>query len=130
MSRYLVIKEWRSLYPNPILLNRGSEVIIDNTRKETDPDWKGWVWCRSVEKEGWVPIQLLNIVEEGDLISKAIALEDYSANELNVTMGEFVIGETSLNGWLWCKKEGDEEFGWLPLDVLEITKSEKNNHDL
>lgn len=119
MSRYLVIKEWRSLYPNPILLNRGSEVIIDNTRKETDPDWKGWVWCRSVEKEGWVPRQILNHVEDGEIISRAIAQEDYSAKELNVEKGELVIGEKRLNGWLWCRKETQDDFGWLPLDVLE-----------
>jgi hypothetical protein len=67
---------------------------------------------------GLVPIQILDIVEKGDAVSRAVAKENYSAKELNVTKGEFVIGEISLNGWLFCRKESEEEFGWLPLKIL------------
>ena len=70
------------------------------------------------DNRGWVPEQILNVTHTTDKHSKATVLENYSAEELNADPGELVIGDKIINGWLWCRKEGTEESGWLPIDNL------------
>jgi hypothetical protein len=118
MNKYIVIKKWSVIYTDPLKLTSGQEVLIDINRKEENPDWKGWVWCETSDNRGWVPEQILNVTHTTDKHSKATVLENYSAEELNADPGELVIGDKIINGWLWCRKEGTEESGWLPIDNL------------
>jgi|WetSurMetagenome_2_1015567.scaffolds.fasta_scaffold360067_2 hypothetical protein len=118
MNKYIVKQKWTTIYNNPIVLNAGQEIKIDNTKKEENHDWFGWVWCISDDNEGWIPIQILNIIEQGDKHSKALVEENYSAKEINADIGDIVFGDKVLNGWLWCKKKGTEDYGWLPLQNL------------
>lgn len=120
MDRYIVVESWRSDYPNPVILKQGQKVVVDNTEKVDDPEWEGWVWCVTEDNAGWVPFQILDIDDQNQSDKpEATVLEDYSAEELNVETGEFVKGERTLNGWLWCVNENDN-CGWLPLRNIEI----------
>lgn len=118
MDRYTVIKPWAVLYPDPIVLASGQQVVIDTARTEENPDWQGWAWCRSQDKEGWVPLQALEVQTKAGPILTARAREAYSARELGVKPGDVVEGDTITNGWLWCRKEGGVEYGWIPLQNL------------
>ncbi|WP_165020951.1 SH3 domain-containing protein [Dysgonomonas sp. ZJ279] len=120
MKIYIVIKDWITDYPNPITLRGGQVVMIDNSKKDDTPDWQGWVWCISNDNAGWVPEQILQIRDRtSSSISKAMVLEDYSAKEHNVAVGETVVGDRIVNGWLYCRKMDEEVFGWIPLSNLD-----------
>lgn len=118
VNEYRVIEEWKSNYPNPIILKSGENVIIDNTKINDEIDWKGWVWCITKNNAGWVPEQILTSKKTTNSLSNAFVSEDYSANELNVSIGDIVMGCKFLNGWLWCQKENSNIFGWLPIRNL------------
>ena len=122
MNKYIVTKKWSVVYTDPLSLTAGQEVLIDNNRKEENPDWKGWVWCETSDNRGWVPERILNVTDTADKHSQATVLENYSAAEHNADPGDTVNGEKIINGWLWCRKEGTEELGWLPLDNLSELK--------
>lgn len=116
---YLVTQDWTIMYTDPIILEKGQKVIIDNSKIENDPEWKNWVWCISENNSGWGPVQILSNGDNVDsLKTEAIVLENYSAKELNVTKGEKVKGNKIVNGWLWCAKIDNEDFGWLPMKNL------------
>ena len=118
MKKWLVIEPWTIVYKNPIQLKAGEEVIIDFTRREEDPEWQGWVWVRSHDYAGWVPVQVIGEIGEGEHEAKARITADYSAKEINATIGDVVTGTTIMNGWLWCCKTDTADFGWLPLKNL------------
>lgn len=119
MNKYRVTSRWSAVYDDPIIMKAGQEVVIDHTRPEDDPEWRGWVWCVADNAQGWAPAQMLEVVERGGASSRARATADYSARELDAEPGDVVRGTTVLNGWLWCAREGSDEFGWLPLRNLE-----------
>ncbi|CAH8718789.1 SH3 domain-containing protein [Paenibacillus thiaminolyticus] len=116
MSRpYRVIKAHRSNYPQPIRLSAGQRVILG--RLDDGPEgWRNWRYCYTLDRklEGWVPEQ---IIEKRD--QEGIILEAYCAHELNVDPGDIVNVHRELNKWVWCRREGEEEWGWVPLDHVE-----------
>jgi hypothetical protein len=113
MARYTVIKSWDVTYPDPIVLIAGQLVSVDTARREENPAWAGWIWCRTADHEGWVPEQILEISG-----TSACARAGYSARELAVRPGDAVEGDLITNGWLWCRKEAGSEYGWVPLENL------------
>lgn len=119
LERYTLACKWVKSYEDPIKLKKGEEVIID-LDIETDPEWKGWVWCvASNERTGWVPMQILNVSKTSSGKQQIATIsENYSAYELSVEQGEVVIGTKCLNGWLWCRKEDSTEEGWVPIKCL------------
>jgi hypothetical protein len=54
---YLVIKEHKSNYPEPITLEKGERILIG------EKEWVNWRYCYKFDKsqEGWVTEQLINI---------------------------------------------------------------------
>jgi len=113
--QYVVRKEHRSEYPDPIVLARGDAVVVGE--RDTGPDaWEGWIWCTSLRtgKAGWVPEQLIRHTGNA-----ATVTEDYSAFELSVDPEDRLTGLRELNGWLWCRHETTGECGWVPGNVLE-----------
>jgi hypothetical protein len=73
---YRVVKDYAVAYPNPIKLKSADAVSI--TKRETNPDWLGWVFCTSEEGvSGWVSEKCLEIT--GD---NAIVINDYDATDL------------------------------------------------
>ena len=109
-----VIKTHRSNYPNPIILYKGQSVIVG--KKYDGPEnWHHWIYCYTMDRglEGWVPEQIIQMNDGNGMI-----LEDYTAEELNVDIGERVAGFKELNGWIWCEKLHNRHFGWVPKDHL------------
>jgi len=112
---YEVIKEHRSNYPNPITLSKGQSVILGK-KYDGPEDWDNWVYCSTIDgsQEGWVPEQIIQAKE-----GVGVVLDDYTAKELNVEVGETVVGIRVLNGWIWCEKANGKESGWVPKDHLK-----------
>lgn len=61
-----------------------------------------------------MPAQIIGSAGDGT----ARALEDYTARELNVQVGDQLRGTRALNGWIWCEKAGGSASGWVPLANL------------
>ncbi|ATP45794.1 SH3 domain-containing protein [Pseudomonas kermanshahensis] len=112
---YVVIERHRSEYPRPIRFAKGTLLDI-GPRYEGEPGWQDWYLCSCPGQEpGWVPAQLI----ERFSVEKGRALDHYSAHELDADPGQLVQKVRSLNGWMWCRRHDDDEFGWLPLAKLE-----------
>lgn len=66
-------------------------------------NWENWMFCHEekYDRKGWVPEQIImkNITDVG------IITKQYTAKELNVSIGERLIGLEELNGWVWCEKQ-------------------------
>lgn len=111
---YEVKKPHVSNYPNPITLTKGDQVII-GVLYDKNPNWRNWIFCSTNDLiSGWVPKQIVKI--DGD---KGTVLENYSARELNVHLGDRLVGIRELNGWLWVKKINSNEEGWTPKENLQ-----------
>ncbi len=111
-----VLVSRKSDYPDPIELKRGQQVTIGEIY-EGNEKWKNWVFCTCclTGKSGWVPEQ---IVEKTEVADQGTVLEEYSAAELDVSKGEILSCEKSLNGWLWCRNSDGIE-GWVPFENLQ-----------
>ena len=112
--KYTVIREYNDAAESPIQISKSEELTII---KESDPsgDWPNWLFCKGIDKEGWVPKQIISI--HG---SKGISTEDDIAKEFNLSIGETLESTRELNGWIWgTKKSNPEDFGWAPLSCLE-----------
>ena len=53
------------------------------------------------------------LVDDMQLIS-----EDERIKGINVEIGERVAGFKELNGWIWCEKMSNRNFGWVPKNNL------------
>lgn len=110
-AKRTVIENYEVAYTNPIRLRIGDKVQI--TKRETNPDWLGWVFC--IDKNGisgWVSKNYLKI--EG---SSAEVLKNYDASELAVTAGEQVYCLMTEFGWAWVRNNQKLE-GWVPVKNL------------
>ncbi|ROL64733.1 hypothetical protein BHU25_22920 [Pseudomonas vranovensis] len=111
---FMVIEAHRSEYPEPITFARGAPLHIGE-RYEGEEGWDEWYLCSTPgQQAGWVPGQVIERL--GD--DQGIALEDYCARELDVEVGDCLVGGRQLNGWVWCNK--GSESGWVPLQVLRV----------
>ncbi|MGR4992189.1 SH3 domain-containing protein [Vibrio rotiferianus] len=111
--KYKVIKEYTDAPEDPIQVSEGEQLQFI---EESDPngDWANWVFCKGVGKEGWVPKQILTIEGCDVLVRK-----DYFAKEHTLSVGDELVEEYELNGWIWCEKVGElGEWGWAPLNHL------------
>ncbi len=112
--KYIAVKDYREAPDYPIKLDIAEELQFI---EESNPngDWPNWVFCKGIDKEGWVPKQILQI--EG---TQVIALEKYDATEHNLEVGDIIAASKSLNGWVHGVKEGiSEVVGWAPLNCLK-----------
>jgi SH3-like domain-containing protein len=63
--------------------------------KREDEEYRGWLWCRAGDgRQGWMPLELLSGQRP-----IAIALEDYSAKELTVQLGDELEIQRVHHGW-------------------------------
>ncbi len=110
--KYIVTKSHRSEYPDPITLKKGDAVAIGE-KYEGPENWEDWYFCTtSGHTAGWVPRQAIERFDDGT----GRALEDYSAQELDVDAGDLLVGSRILNGWVWCQRLSQAEAGWVPLE--------------
>jgi uncharacterized protein YgiM (DUF1202 family) len=105
-----VIADYRSAYPDPIVLCVGDEVTIEDRESE----WTGWIWCATLKgKSGWVPE---SYIQRGG--SSGTALRNYDATELSVTKGEQLTILEEVSSWYWCQTENGC-LGWVPKQNVE-----------
>ena len=112
---YIVITMHETNYPDPIILKEGDEVKLGHIYDGPE-DWPDWIYCYHAKssKEGWVPEQI--IMKKGEF---GILKINYSANELNVSVGDVVEGFQIINGWIWCKNMSNMDEGWVPIINLQ-----------
>ncbi len=114
MRQYLVIKNRQSEAQNPIQLGKG-EWVECTAESDEQGDWPGWIYCKGIEKEGWVPKQIIEKRE-----SKGLILEDYDATEFDLKEGDIIIAKKILNGWVYGEKKDKAGFvAWAPLNHLK-----------
>lgn len=117
MATYRVIEPHHSEFPNPITFVAGT-VLQVGERYEGDEGWNHWYFCESAGQQGgWVPAQVISMSAPG----QGVALEDYTAREMDVQIAEQLEGTRQVNGWVWCQKS--DSSGWVPLRNLEIIDS-------
>ncbi|MCW8328834.1 hypothetical protein MD588_08430 [Photobacterium sp. SDRW27] len=111
--RYKVVKEYSDAPSNPIKVKKG-EILQFIEESNPEGDWANWIFCKGKNKEGWVPKQILEIKD-----NHVTTLEDYHAIEHSLSVGEFLVAKSALNGWIWSAKcDTPEEFAWAPLNHL------------
>lgn len=113
--KYIVIKSHVSNYPNPIRLEEGD--VVKMIESYAGPEnWENWMFCHEEKynRKGGVPEQIIR----KDMNRTGIIIKQYTAKELNVSIGERLIGLEELNGWVWCEGR-DGEKGWVPKENLQ-----------
>jgi SH3-like domain-containing protein len=101
-----VIALHRSNYPDPIEFSTGELLRLGRR----DHEYPGWIRVILASgNEGWAPESLID--------ENAVALDDYTARELNVEVGESVIWHRELAGWVWVENEKGES-GWVPESAI------------
>lgn len=114
--KYKVIELHKPDSDNPIKAISGETVKVGRESVEAD-GWRDWIYCYSLNNnsEGWIPVQMIKVENE-----HGVLLNDYSANELDVSEGDIVNGEIEINGWVWCFREADFEWGWIPKEKITV----------
>jgi hypothetical protein len=117
--RLLVIEDHQSEFPVPLAFQKGATLSVGDIYNGPE-GWTDWYFCTCPRQStGWAPKQVLRFVSP----TEAIALEDYTARELSVRVGDVVIGSRMINGWQWCVAEKTKESGWVPVSKLAaVTK--------
>jgi Variant SH3 domain len=107
-----VIRGYRAQYANPIRFARGDIVTLG----ERDTEWPAFIWTVTAidGNAGWAPFDWLQPLGDGS----AEALRDYTAQELDVAVGDEVTLLHELGGWWWCEHT-DGRAGWVPTEHLE-----------
>nr|MBN2278498.1 hypothetical protein [candidate division Zixibacteria bacterium] len=106
-----VIAEYRTPYPDPLVIKAGEKVQVEPRPSE----WPGWIWCVIADgRSGWVPKKYID--EKHGLHLAAV---DYSAAELNVAVGDNLTIIKQESGWAWCENSRGDQ-GWVPLDNLDF----------
>ncbi|HPG41557.1 MAG TPA: SH3 domain-containing protein [bacterium] len=106
---YLVIKDYQSPYPSPILFRQGEQVTIGKEFTD-DPDWQDWLWCTGKHNNSaWTPKQYITTTGDISRMNR-----DYNAMELSLQPGEILTVTEILNGFALAEKENGLK-GWAPL---------------
>jgi len=114
--RYRVIKNWTTVYSDPIAVGAGECIVLSGK----EDIWEGhrWLWARSAAgKEGWVPDSLIAAGPEG-----SIAGSDYTAVELDCAAGDVLEALNETHGWVMCRAPSGRA-GWVPRSHLEPADS-------
>ncbi len=116
------VRDYRTQYANPIRFARGDTVMLG----ARDTEWPAFAWTTTGDgNAGWAPVAWLQPDEDG---RHATALQDYSAQELDVQAGDTLALLHELGDWWWCR-HADGRSGWLPardLALINETTSEEN----
>ena len=108
-----VIKGHTRTYDNPMQVKQGEVTRV--TKREFWNDRYPWVWCVTTNgKEGWMPESFVEVIGE-----QGIALRDYNAIELTVTIGDNLTIIDEANGWYWVQSVR-RAYGWVPLECVAV----------
>jgi len=109
MTEAVVIKAYRSAYPDPLILKKGVTVKVEVRQT----DWEGWLWTTTEKgNQGWVPERFVE--RDG---GRGVLKRDYNATELTVSEGERLRVLDRESGWALCQKLSGGE-GWVPEENL------------
>jgi hypothetical protein len=106
----VAIRAYATQYHDPIVLKQGEVVVLG--AMSTEPQWPNWIWATFEGKSGWIPVQIVSA--EGQV------LEDYSAQELDVAVGDELELLRPLNGWFWALHLGRNQLGWVPEENVNV----------
>ena len=109
-----ILKSYQTKYKNPLILKAGDVVTLGEEEKKEK--WKGWIRALTDENEGWIPLQIIIISEDG---KTGTVTEYYSAKEIDVNEGDSITLIKKLNGWSWIKLESTGEEGWIPDEIID-----------
>lgn len=108
-----VIKAHTRSYDDPLRVKKGE--VVRATKRELWNERDPWVWCIAASgKEGWVPEPFLDITG-----NQAVALRDYDAIELTVSIGDDLRILDESSGWYWVKNQRDQ-YGWVPVECVAL----------
>jgi hypothetical protein len=108
----VVIRDYISAYPDPIVIKKDSTAFISHC----DLEYRGWVWIALASgKAGWAPQQIFTPLSANEVV----CLEDYTAHELSVRSGEQITVMKSLNSWYWALNDSGES-GWVPEECVSM----------
>ena len=95
----------------PPTVRKGDRVRLGHRHER----WTEYAWCTDASgSSGWVPFNVLD-AREG---SEATAVQDYSAQELDIQPGDRLRLMWKAGGWWWCEnRDGDR--GWVPTECVE-----------
>lgn len=111
MNRARVVRDYRTQYTYPIRFAAG-EIVTLGAR---DSEWPAFIWTTTADgNAGWAPVDWLTPLGGG----RAEALRDYSAQELDVDVGDEIVPHHELGGWWWCER-ADRQCGWIPATHME-----------
>lgn len=106
-----VVSDYRSAYPDPLVLQRGAKLRVSD---KTSP-WPGWLWGEDTNgKKGWIPTSFVN--RRGDTGEMN---RDYDATELSVKKGDRLTVLDEEAGWVWVDGP-DGRRGWVPKENIEM----------
>jgi uncharacterized protein YgiM (DUF1202 family) len=109
-----VVSERETSYPDPLEVVEGEKVTVG----ERDEEWSGFLWCANpAGKGGWVPEDYVE--PSGDV---GVMRCDYTARELNISVGEELVLHKSESGWYWATNN-EGESGWVPANHIELVES-------
>lgn len=107
-----VVKDWHTLYPNPLTFRAGEALALGARAAE----WPGWVWCTNAAgQSGWAPEAYV----EAQSADAGVARRDYTARELELREGDTLILLAEESGWLWAQA-ADGRTGWAPASRVEL----------
>ncbi|WP_062269982.1 SH3 domain-containing protein [Endozoicomonas arenosclerae] len=117
MTTVKVIESYDACYPDPVTFNKGDELELG----KLDDEYPGWIWVTSPsKKEGWAPLPLIRRLNQ----KLGTAIEDYTARELSVLVGDELKILRELNAWAWVKNS-KKELGWVPVSKLEQSTTQE-----
>ena len=103
---YVIIAAHKSSFPDPVRSSPGDRLVLG----KKDEEYPGWIWVTIPSGlQGWAPESLIRFETE----KSGVALEEYTARELDTTEGEHVRCTRELAGWLWVENVAGQT-GWIP----------------
>ncbi len=114
-GHFRAIKTWAPGETETVVLKKGELV---RCLREEDGD-SGWLRCEKGGKMGGVPAELIE--PEGAAMGRL--KEDYSSQELWLSIGDEVEGLMAVGGWLWGRKLKTGETGWCPADAVKEVRT-------
>ena len=108
-----VKKPYKTEFINPLHLKKGDEVVLGEEEKKEQ--WKGWIWATFNNISGWIPKPIVKNISD----NRGVILDNYSAKELDVDVGDRIYILKELNGWFWVRHSKTNEEGWIPKEITE-----------
>ena len=112
---YRAVKSWIPKHKEPLVLEKGEIVRIERE----DNEYKGFAWCERGGKYGWVPFEIIELIDD----NRGRVKEDYSSRELELSIGDELKGSKKISGWILGERIRSGEVGWVPLSCIKELSS-------